>query len=134
MFFEIFKNKWFLIIWISISIIGGIWGYVKSKNRDAKLQNANEVICIDFRDNVYPSVLGIESLEYKDQYLDVLIDTAKHYLNFPCRHIENGQKSKVLEYTPDSQFVKIAIVIEKTASSRYRYEELWVWKKFLKYE
>jgi len=134
MYFKIFKNKWFLIIWISLSILGGIWGYIDSKNRETKLKNAKDVICLDFRVNSYPSVLGIKSLEYKDQYLNVLIDTAENYLNFPFEVIEDGQISKVLDYTPDSLLAKIAIEIPRTSTSRYSYRELWVCNKFLKYE
>ena len=134
MFWEIFKNKWFLIIWISLSIIGGIWGFTKSKIREDKLRNAREVVCFDFRENVHHSVIAIDNLEYKDEYLNALLDTSINTLDIPFSALEHGLKCKILDYSDDSVMVKIIVLKENNTKYRYNYRGYWIWNKFLKYE
>jgi len=133
MFFSLFKNKWFWIVWLILSISGAIIGYVLSENHKKELENAENAICVEFRDLKHPSIWGIRKLKYKDQYLEVMLDSNIKTHNIPLTlGVTNNQPVKILEYSEDSALARIAITREKHTMAKPRYEELWLWTKFIK--
>ena len=133
MFFSLFKNKWFWIVWLILSSIGGIIGYVLSEKKERQLENAENAICVEFRDLNHPAIWGIQKLKYKDQYLKVMLDSNIKTHNIPStRGVENNQQVKILGYSEDSTLANIAIIREKGTMVKPRYEELWLWTEFIK--
>lgn len=133
MFFSLFKNKWFWVVWLILSLAGAIVGYMASEKHKEQLELAENAICVEFRDLKHPSIWGIQKLKYKDQYLAVMLDSSIKTYNIPlARVIENNQSVKILEYSEDRTLTKIAVIREESTAAKPDYEELWLWSRFIK--
>lgn len=134
MFFSLIKDKWFWPVWLILSISGGIGGYVLSEKHKNELENAENAICVEFRDLKHPSIWGIRRLKYKDQYLEVMLDSNIKTHNIPLTvGVTNNQPVKILEYSEDSTLARVAITREKPKWARTgSYSELWLWTRFIK--
>jgi len=130
---RLFKNRWFLITLVIVSFTGAIISYLLNQKHMEELSIAENAICVEFRDLKHPSIWGIKKLKYKDQYLKVMLDTTINTNNIPLTStVENNQQVKILGYSNDSMLVNIAIIREKGTPVNPRYEELWLWNKFIK--
>ena len=133
MSFSIFRNKWFWIVWLILSLTGAIIGLALSNNEANKLEKASDAICIEFREVPYPSIWGIPDLKFADEYIRVMLDTNIRTHNIQgTTVVENYQEVKILDYSVDSSLVKIAITKEQSKRTRPRYEETWVLENFIR--
>lgn len=132
MYWNLLKEKWFWIIWLMISLIGGVIGFVFKQGIDNKLRESKTATCVEFRNLKAPSIIAIESIDYKEEYIKMLTDTNNGHDNFPWSVIDNKQMVQILDYTSDSVLVKVAIRRNNPTWLKPSYEELWVWSKFVR--
>jgi hypothetical protein len=131
MFFYLFKKKWFWIVWLIVSIIGGLIGYVGSNQREQNYNNGKYAKVLDFRQSKYPSIIGIKNLNDKEVYIRIFMDSTIKTLDVPSSIIENGKMVKILSYTDDSLLIQVAVKNRNTTSTKPPYQEIWLWKEFV---
>jgi hypothetical protein len=131
MYWRIFRNKWFWITWLIVSVIGGVTGYLMLQNREQKIAEAEVFYVREFREGLkWPTIHVVENSAYKEDYLNYF---QKNELRSDMRlqSLNQGQKVYLLEFSEDSLLARIALINENPSMQQGYYNEYWIWHEYL---
>lgn len=131
MLIKTFKNKWFWILWLIISVVTGGIGFFHSYQTDEILKNSKKMYCHDYRINSnYLTIEVLNDLDKKKEYIGYY-KGAEGVKNFKFEVLKEGQEVLVIDSVSEFPLVKIG-VNRKSTMLYPTYSEYWVLRDFLK--
>ncbi len=88
--------KPFLILILVGTIFGGIYGGIKSHNRQEKLRTA-EVVYTAYNSSLKNTILAVENLKYSEEYLKAIKEKRKT-LDVPLLSLNEGENLYIYIY------------------------------------
>lgn len=131
MFLKILKDKRFWLVWLTLSIVGGIAAYFIVKSKDSQLVSENIQYAFEYRDNLkHSSIIAVQSVNDTANYIRYFKNETK-IVDFRFTTIPEGKKLYVLNFNEKRTLAKIAVKSSSTDRVNGTYSEYWIWYKFL---
>ena len=129
-YLKLFKNKYFWLIIVLVSVSVGLFSYFSDRKMQELLDKTPTNYCFEYRDSVKASsILVITDLDYAEEYV-AYFSGEREKQNFRSIAIKTGTNVKIIDEKYDGKLLK-AFHIHKTGK-RTKYEEFWIWYEFVK--
>ena len=113
--------------------MGGIIGFIMSRNHEAKLDRAERIELENFHNPENLFIPGIKDTSLKNEYLAFERDTTyPKKVTFKIGGIKTNETLYALDWTNDSSLVLVARENSKQTMGDGAYHELWVWSRYVK--
>lgn len=139
--FKMMQDIRFWIVWLLLSMFGGLVAYLMIQERDSYLVEENAYYVYEYRDCVNRDSLNffnvlalqkVKQLELYKNYLEAYCSENKiQYLKFSFMTIPEGTKVYVIKFNKQETLAKVAITSEVRNMTTPPYQEVWVWHEFL---
>jgi hypothetical protein len=128
-YWKLFKNKYFWLIIVLISISVGVFSYHRDRKMQKLLDTAPPNFCYEYRDSVkVSSILVITDFDYAEEYV-AYFSGEREKQNFRSISVPEGTVVMIIGEKYDGKLLK-AIHIDKSGK-RTKYEEFWIWYEFV---
>tara|TARA_R110002050_G_scaffold77643_1_gene165736 strand:- start:166 stop:612 length:447 start_codon:yes stop_codon:yes gene_type:complete len=131
MFWGLFRSKFFWLILVTLSLIGGVIGWYHNTKKNEALKKVEILYCEEFREDMKsPAIIVINRHNLIDDYIANFTGNKK-YNGFRFTRLNQGQKVHVLEHIKGGLIAKIAVVNPNPTMRQGAYYEYWIWHEFL---
>lgn len=119
----------FLAIILIMTIVGVIIGSVGGNNKK-KILSDGEIYFAIKNGSVGKSTIGIANKIFIDDYLE-WVKGYKTSINFEFTALDDGQKLYLIDSVSENLF-KVAVFRDKPTAINPAYEELYIWRGFVR--